>query len=143
YQYGQLLFAIGTFLCFFANSLPFLLIVRAIQSVGAAAALSVSQALIRGTYPSSQLGRGLGINAVIVSGSAALAPTIGGFILAVAPWPWVFSAALPFALASLLFGRALPDPQPRDEPFDVLGAVLCAATFGFIFLGLESAVHGD
>jgi len=143
YQYGQIIFTIATALCFFARSLPFLLVIRAVQALGAAAALSVSSALVRSIYPSKQLGRGLGVNSVVVSISAAIAPTLGGLILAVGPWPWVFASAVPFAILSLLIGRALPDPQPREEPFDVLGAVLCAAMFGLIITGLESGVHGD
>lgn len=143
YQYGQLIFTVATLLCFFAKSLPFLLIVRAAQAIGAAGALSVSSALIRSTYPSKQLGRGLGINSVIVSSAAAAAPTIGGLVLAIAPWPWVFACAIPFALLSLLLGRALPDPKPGHEHFDVLGAVMCAAMFGLVIGGAESAVHGN
>ncbi|TCP32681.1 MFS transporter [Sphingomonas sp. BK235] len=143
YQLGQMIFTVATLLCFFAKSLPFLLVVRAAQAIGAAGALSVASALIRQTYPSAQLGRGLGINSVVVSSSAAAAPTIGGLVLAVAPWPWVFASAIPFALASLLFGRALPDPAPRERRFDVLGAVMCAAMFGLVIGGAESAVHGD
>ena len=143
YQYGQLLFTVATLLCFFAKSLPFLLIVRAAQALGAAAALSVSSALIRSIYPAKQLGRGLGINSVVVSSSAALAPTIGGLVLAIAPWPWVFASAVPFAIASLVLGRALPEPRQNDEPFDVLGAVMCAAMIGLVIGGAESAVHGD
>lgn len=143
YQTGQLVFTVATILCFFAESLPFLLIVRAAQAAGAAAALSVSSALIRQIYPAKHLGRGLGINSVVVSSSAALAPTIGGLVLAVGPWPWVFASAVPFAIASLLFGRALPDTPARDEPFDVLGALLCAGMFGLVIGGLESSVHGD
>ena len=143
YQYGQMIFTISSLLCFFARSLPFLLVIRAAQALGAAAALSVSSALVRSTYPSNQLGRGLGVNSIVVSVSAALAPTLGGFILAVGPWPWVFASAVPFALVSLLLGRTLPDPRPRSEPFDLLAAVLCAAMFGLIIAGLESGVHGD
>src|SRR5580700_8201373 len=47
YQYGQMLFVAATLLGFFARSLPFLLLVRAFQAIGAAAAMSVSMALIR------------------------------------------------------------------------------------------------
>ncbi len=143
YQIGQLVFTVATMLCFFAKSLPFLLIVRASQAIGAAAALSVSSALIRAVYPSKHLGRGLGVNSVIVSSSAAAAPTIGGLVLAFAPWPWVFASAIPFAIGSLILGRALPDMKPREERFDVLGAVMCAAMFGLVVGGAESAVHGD
>lgn len=143
YQFGQVVFTIATILCFFARSLPFLLVVRGVQALGAAAALSVSSALVRSIYPASQLGRGLGVNSVVVSSSAALAPTLGGLVLAVAPWPWVFASAVPFALVSLLLGRHLPEPTRRDEPFDVLGAVQCAAMFGLVISGLEAGVHGN
>lgn len=143
YRTGLLIFTVATILCFFARSLPFLLVVRAVQALGAAAALSVSSALVRAIYPSGQLGRGLGVNSVIVASSAALAPTLGGLVLAIAPWPWVFAAAAPFGLLSLLLGRALPSSAPRDEPYDLLGALLCALTFGLTISGLESAVHGD
>ncbi|MFA5965596.1 MAG: MFS transporter [Sphingomonas sp.] len=143
YQLGQTIFLVATLLCFFAESLPFLLIVRGAQAIGAAAALSVSSALIRATYPAKSLGSGLGINSAIVSASAAMAPTLGGFVLGIAPWPWVFACAVPFALGSLFLGRALPDPPPQEARFDVLGAVMCAAMFGLVIGGLESGVHGN
>jgi DHA2 family multidrug resistance protein-like MFS transporter len=143
YQVGQLIFTVATLLCFFARSLPFLLVVRAAQAVGAAGALAVASALIRSTYPAGQLGRGLGVNSVIVACSAAAAPTLGGLILAVAPWPWVFASAIPFAIVSLILGRALPDVPRREARFDVGGAVMCAAMFGLVIGGAESAVHGD
>ncbi|MGI4876815.1 MAG: MFS transporter, partial [Janthinobacterium lividum] len=143
YQWGQIVFTVATLLCFFARSLPFLLFIRAVQALGAAAALSVSSAIVRSIYPSGQLGRGLGVNSVVVSSAAALAPAVGGMVLAIAPWPWIFASAVPFAALSLLLGRWLPDPVPREEPYDVLGAVLCAATFGLIISGLESGVHGN
>lgn len=143
YQYGQLAFLVSTILCFFARNIAFLLVARSIQALGAGAALSVSSALIRSTYPARQLGRGLGIGNVVVASSNALAPTLGGLVLSVASWPWIFAAASPLALLSLLLGRrALPEPIPRDDPYDVLAAVLCALTFGLIISGLESAVHG-
>lgn len=143
YARGLMVFTVATILCFFARSLPFLLVVRAVQALGAAAVLSVTSALIRSIYPGRMLGRGLGLNSVVASSAAALAPTLGGLILAVAPWPWVFAAAAPFALLSLVMSRALPSSEPRDEPYDLIGALLCALTFGLTISGLESAVHGD
>ncbi|SFR83160.1 MFS transporter [Sphingomonas jatrophae] len=143
YQGGQLLFAAATLLCFFARSLPFLLVVRVAQALGAAAALSVSSALVRSIYPARMLGRGLGINTVVIASAGALAPTLGGFVLSVAPWPWIFASTLPFALMSLAIGRALPDPEPHDEPYDLAGALLSACTFGLTVAGLEALVHGD
>ena len=143
YQLGQLLFTIATILCFFAKSLPFLLVVRALQAVGAAASLSVMSALIRTIYPADRLGRGLGINSVVVSVSGALAPTAGGLILGIAPWPWVFAAGAPFGILSLWLGRrGLPDVAARPGGYNLAGAMLNMATFGLLIAGLEALVHG-
>ncbi len=144
YQYGQIIFTVSTVLCFFAKSLPFLLVVRALQSLGAAASLSVSSAMVRSIYPSRQLGRGLAFNNAVVQSAGALAPTLGGLVLGVASWPWLFAVATPLGLLSMWLGyRSLPQPEPIKEPYDVLGALLCALTFGLIISGFESAVHGD
>lgn len=144
YQWGQILFIAATLFCFFATSLPLLLMARAFQAVGAAAALSVSSALLRSIYPARQLGRGLGINSMIVAGSAALAPTLGGAILAVGPWQWVFAAAIPFALLSLAVGHlALPRAKGLVSSYDHVGALLSAAAFGLVILGLQGLVYGQ
>ena len=144
YQLGQLVFTVATILCFFARSLPFLLVVRALQSLGAAAALSVMSALIRTIYPPDKLGRGLGINSVVVSISGAMAPTAGGLILGVAPWPWVFALGAPFGVLSLWLGRkALPDVPGRPGSYNLAGAILNMATFGLVIAGLEALVHGN
>ena len=142
YQLGLLLFAVASALAFFAHSLPFLLVVRALQALGAGAALSVMSAMLRQLYAPQHLGRGLGFNSIVVSSAAAFAPTAGGMLLSFASWPWLFAAASPLALLSLAFGRFLPNPPPRTEPFDFAGALLSAATFGLIIGGLESGVHG-
>ncbi|MFX8137472.1 MFS transporter, partial [Acinetobacter baumannii] len=85
----------ATLACLFATTLPQLLLARALQGLGAAGALSVSSALIRAAYPARQLGRGLGINSMIVASAGALSPTLGGVILHVASWQWVFAAPVP------------------------------------------------
>ena len=144
YQYGQMIFVGATMLCFFARSLPFLVLVRGFQALGAAAALSVSSAMIRSIYPLSRLGRGLSFNTVIGASAASFAPTVGGSILAVASWPWLFAIVVPFGVLSILIGRqSLPEGKRRNDPYDVLGAVMCAAMFGLAISGLESGVHGD
>ena len=143
YQTGLSVFVLATMLCFFAKSLPLLVAVRSVQALGAAAALSVSSALIRSIYPSSRLGRGLSFNTVIAASAASLAPTLGGALLGLADWPWLFVSLAPFGLLSLLIGRkALPESPTRNEPYDLRGALMCAAMFGLVIAGLESAVHG-
>jgi DHA2 family multidrug resistance protein-like MFS transporter len=141
YLGGLVVFAAASLLAFFANSLPFLLVVRMLQALGAGATLSVTSAMLRSLYTARRLGRGLGFNSIVVSSAAALAPTAGGIILGFARWPWLFATAAPLALLALGLGRFLPDPPPNAEPFDFTGALLSATTFGLVIGGLESGVH--
>ena len=144
YQYGQCVFIGSALLCFLAPSLPLLLAARTLQALGAAAVLSVASALVRSVYPGKQLGRGLGINSIIVASSAALAPILGGFIAAAVSWHWVFVATVPLGVLSLLVGqRSLPDVPPQSESVSLLGALLCALTFGLIISGLLALSQGQ
>jgi MFS transporter, DHA2 family, multidrug resistance protein len=140
---GLCIYLTGAVLSWFADSLVVLLAVRAIQALGAAAAISVSSALVRATYPRYQLGRGLGFNTLAAATGGAIAPVIGGMIVSHASWHWVFSAGVPLAVVALIAGRALPDPDSIAHKFDTVGAVLCAVTFGLLISGLRwlTAVH--
>ena len=141
YQIGQGVFLVASALCLLATSLPVLLALRALQALGAGMALSVSAAMLRQIYPARQLGSGMGINSVIVASSGALAPTLGGFIVGSAPWQWVFAAAVPFAVVSLLLGRSLPEPVRQDRPPEWLSGVWSAVTMLLLIGGLQLATH--
>lgn len=142
YQGGQALFLVATLGCLMADSFITLLIARTAQALGVAAALSVSIALIRRIYPPHLLGRGLGLNALIVASAAALAPALGGYILSLGSWRWVFAAAVPLACISLAASSLLPRPAPVQTSFDAAGAILSALMFGALIGGLEVFVHG-
>ena len=142
FQYGQLLFMIASALCLLADNLVVLLALRALQAIGAAMALSVLAALLRQIYPARSLGAGLGINSVIVASSGALAPTLGGYIVGHFEWQIVFVAAAPFAIVSLLLGRALPDPEPRDVAVQWVSGGWSALTMLLVIGGLQMGAHG-
>ena len=141
YQWGQGVFMVASAACFLADSFTVLLILRALQAIGAAMALSVSAAMLRVIYPATKLGTGMGINSVIVASSAALAPTLGGYIVGHLPWQLVFVAAAPLAILSLLLGRSLPDPEPRNQPSKWRSGVLSALTMLLLVGGIQLGTH--
>lgn len=143
YQSGQLVFLIASLGSALATNLPMLLATRCLQALGVAAALSVSSALLRATYPSARLGRGMAFNSLVIAVAAAAAPSLGGLILGAGSWRWVFAAATPFALLSLALGQVLPDPKAHSDRFDAAGALLCALMFGLLMSGLSLLLHGD
>lgn len=144
YQTGQLVFLLASVASALATSLPMLLAARCLQALGVAAAMSVATALLRATYPSAMLGRGIALNGLIVAVAASVAPTLGGLILSVSSWRWIFAAAVPFALLSLLLGHFfLPNPKAHSTRFDMVGAGLCAAMFGLLMTGVSLILRGD
>ena len=144
YLAGLLLFTLASLFCSLAHTLTLLTLARILQGFGAAGIMSVNAALVRFTYPRDQLGRGIGINAVVVAVSAAVGPTIAAGILAVASWPYLFAVNVPIGIAALALGsRYLPHTQPAAHAFDWQSAGLSAVAFGVGIAAIDSLGHGE
>ena len=141
YQVGQVLFLFASAVVLFISDFSWLLVARAGQALGAGMALSVSAPMLREIYPARSLGSGMGINSVVVASSSALAPTLGGWLVASLDWRWVFVAAVPMAMISLLLGRALPDPVKFDRKPEYLSGVWSALTVLLLIGGIQVAAH--
>jgi DHA2 family multidrug resistance protein-like MFS transporter len=144
YLAGLALFTFASLACALSHTLALLALSRVLQGFGAAGIMSVNTALIRFIYPQRMLGRGIGINAVVVAISAAAGPTIAGGILSIAPWPWLFAVNVPLGIAAVAIGsRALPKTPRATHGFDIAGALLSAAAFGFLIGGIDAGGHSQ
>jgi DHA2 family multidrug resistance protein-like MFS transporter len=142
YQVGLLIFTLGSLACALSTTFAALVIARSVQGLGAAGVMSVNGALVRFTYPRSSLGRGIGLNALVVSIAAALGPSIASAVLAVGSWQWLFAINVPIGLLnSPLAARALPESDRSGRPFDWTSALLNAVVFGLFFLGVDAFTH--
>lgn len=142
YLGGLTLFVLSSALCTFAWSLPSLTIARVIQGLGASAIMAVNAALISSIFSHERLGRGLGMNALVVGTSFAAGPTIASLVLSVASWPWLFAINLPLGLFALVFAwNSLPTSKPGTLTFDRLTAVLSVITFGALIYALSEAAQ--
>jgi DHA2 family multidrug resistance protein-like MFS transporter len=144
YLGGLILFTLASLGCALSGSLLTLTAARVIQGFGAAGIMAVNIALVRYIYPQSQLGRGIGINAVVVAVSSAVGPTLAGAILAAAGWPWLFAVNVPLGIAAVAIGlRALPETPRAPHGFDWASAGLSAVTFGLLIGSIEVLGHGE
>jgi DHA2 family multidrug resistance protein-like MFS transporter len=140
YQIGLVVFTIASFFCALSSSLPTLIVARMVQGLGAAGIMSVNSALIRFIYPRRWLGRGVGLNATVGSIASAVGPSVASAILAVAPWPWLFSVNVPLGLiAGIIAMRTLPPTPLSGIKFDVVSAVLQGVAFGGCCSGYRSS----
>jgi len=144
YIAGLTLFTLASAFCALSHTLLLLTIARIVQGFGAAGIMSVNAALVRYIYPRTQLGRGIGINAMVVAVSSAIGPTIAAGILAVASWPYLFAVNVPIGIAALALAvRFLPHTKPASHSFDWQSAALSAVTFGVGIAAIDSAGHGE
>ena len=106
--------------------------------------MAVNIALVRMIYPAERLGRGVGLNALVVGVAFSAGPTIASLVLAVASWPWLFAVNVPLGvLAYALARNALPHAAPRGQRFDPTTALLTAATFAALIFGLGAAAQRE
>ena len=144
YQAGVGLFALASLTCAMSRDMHMLIIARAFQGLGAAGIMSMNSTMVRFTYPHALLGRGLGLNAVIVALAAVIGPTVAAGILAVGPWPWLFAVNVPLAVVAFSVGLfTLPDHPAQPRRFDWPSAALNALTFAPLILGLEGLIESQ
>ncbi|MBE7941102.1 MULTISPECIES: MFS transporter [Ramlibacter] len=140
YLVGVVLFTLASGLCSMASSLPTLAVARALQGMGAAGIMSVNPALVRLTYPPSQLGRGIALNSMVVATASVAGPVLAAAILSVAGWPWLFLVNVPLGVLLFLLGqRVLPANTLFTGPlrFSPLDIVLNGAMFVLLFVGAD------
>jgi len=138
---GLVIAAVGATLCGLAPSLEWLIALRVLQAVGVAMAMALSFGIVAEAFPPNERGMALGTIGGIVSLGIVIGPIVGGVLLDVLSWRWLFFLNLPFAFLSLPIGlRTIPhNRQGSGGPFDYVGsgiffisllAFLLATTFG-------------
>lgn len=127
FQMGVAVFGVGSLLCGLASSFEMLLVARALQGIGAAATMANNMGIITETFPARELGRALGLLASFVALGMMCGPVLGGAIVSVLPWEFIFWVNVPVAAIALIAGfKTLPFGRPERDGarFDTLGAVL-------------------
>jgi MFS transporter, DHA2 family, multidrug resistance protein len=142
YLGGLILFLVASAACTFSRSLPTLVAARLLQGLGASAIMSVNAALISAIFPSHKLGRGLGLNALVVGIAFAVGPTVASIVLSLGTWPWLFAVNLPFCLIALTIAwPSLPQTKRSTHGFDRVAAALNVITFAALILALGEAAQ--
>lgn len=140
---GLATFTLTSLGCALAKTPDMLIGMRILQGIGGAATLSIAPAILRSVFPARLLGRILGLHALLIAASTAIAPVLGGTILDSLSWQWLFAINLvPGSIALLLAWRALPRQSDVDRsPFDAPGAALSAVLLGSAIMLADSLQH--
>jgi len=129
YTGGFLLFVLGSALCGLAPSLPVLIGFRVLQAIGAALLSSNSVAIVVAAAGPERRGRALGVLSAAQAVGLSAGPAIGGLVIDLLDWRWVFWINVPFGLVGTVLGWFVLPPTrdlPDDDRFDWRGALLIA-----------------
>jgi EmrB/QacA subfamily drug resistance transporter len=129
---GTGIFAVTSLVCALAPSINILFAARAAQGVGAALLLPNSLALLNAAFQGDQRGRAVGIWAAAGAAAAAVAPLIGGWLVATVGWPAIFYINLPLALGAILLALnfVTESKETGAGRTDYAGALLATAGLG-------------
>jgi EmrB/QacA subfamily drug resistance transporter len=124
------IFAVTSGLCALAGSLGQLVVARALQGIGGAGLMAMSQAAIADVVSPRERGRYQAYMASTWGLASIAGPVIGGWVTDSLSWRWIFWINLPIALvAMVLCDRALRllQTRPGKARIDWAGAGLLTA----------------
>lgn len=147
---GVIWFALASALCAAAPTVEVLVAARALQGVGGALLTPGSLAIIQSSFTPYDRPRAVGAWAGLGGVAGAVGPFLGGWLVDVAGWRWVFLINLPLAAITVAVAlRHVPESAgEQDEPdqpvrrFDVLGAALAAIALTGITYALTELPAG-
>jgi MFS transporter, DHA2 family, multidrug resistance protein len=129
YAGSLLMFTAASALCALAWNLPSLVMFRILQGIGGGAIIPTSQNILFGRYPQKEHGMAGALFALGAITGPLLGPTIGGKLIDVASWHWIFLINVPVGLlAAWVSFVSIKEPafKPAREPIDGRGIGLLA-----------------
>ncbi len=142
FMIGVVWFALASMLCAVAPTAGFLIGARALQGVGGALLTPGSLAILQASFAPADRSRAIGAWSGLGGVAAAAGPLVGGYLLAVGSWRWVFIINLPLSAAVLWISRRhVPeslDPSNKGR-IDLPGATWAVIGLGSLTYSLIEA----
>ncbi|MFL5402215.1 MAG: MFS transporter [Gemmatimonadales bacterium] len=135
---GVALFALASAGCALSPNINWLIAARAVEGLGGAMLVPTSLALLGAGFPAERRGRAIGKWSAFSAAGAGIGPVLGGWLIQVASWRWVFWINIPIAVATLVITtRSVPESRDRQaHHLDLPGAALATLGLGGLVFGL-------
>ncbi|HLG92910.1 MAG TPA: MFS transporter, partial [Acidimicrobiales bacterium] len=131
---GLTVFTLASALCGLSQDAGQLIAARILQGVGGAMLAPQTLPLLLSVFPPQRRGAAFGVNGAVIGVATVAGPTLGGFLVTVGDWRWIFFINVPVGVlavaAALLW---IPDLRPgRRHRLDLPGVGL--ASLGLLLL---------
>jgi EmrB/QacA subfamily drug resistance transporter len=135
------LFTLASLGCGLAPNLAMLVVARVVQGLGGAMMLPVGRLVLLRSVSRVQMVAAMSWLTMPALIGPILGPPLGGLIVSVASWRWVFGINLPIGIAGIIATLAfIPDIRDpgRGGRLDALGLVLSGLAMAALMVGCET-----
>ncbi|MFI5415178.1 MAG: MFS transporter, partial [Candidatus Lutacidiplasmatales archaeon] len=143
YNAGFVVFIVGSALCGLATDGLQLVLFRGLQGIGGAMLVANGFAILSDVFPPNERGRAFGMISVVWGVGSVFGIGVGGLILSVTDWRWIFWINVPIGIVAtgLAFAilRESVTPNPKDT-FDLPAAVLFTLGLSAFLLGITEGI---
>ncbi|GAB3479676.1 DHA1 family bicyclomycin/chloramphenicol resistance-like MFS transporter [Amycolatopsis cihanbeyliensis] len=137
---GAILHVLASVLCAIAPSIAVLGVLRALQGVGAAAAMVVALAVVRDLYTGNAAATALSRLMLVMGAAPILAPTLGSAILVAGSWRGIFAGLAALGVVLMLVAMfALKETLPPERR-RAAGVLPVLRTYGSLLRDREFVV---
>jgi MFS transporter, DHA1 family, multidrug resistance protein len=113
---GLAVFTAGSVMCAFADTLPFLVVGRVIQALGACAASVLSRAIARDLFDGEALARALALTMIAGAAAPGFSPLLGSAFDGLFGWRISFLAVAAFGVVlALHYATRIGETHPADR----------------------------
>ena len=144
YVAGFAVFLLGAAIAGTSTNITVLILARVIQGTGAAMTQGTGMAMIVSAFPGAERGKALGLHLSIVGTGGIAGPALGGLLVGVLGWRWVFYGNMLLAVLSIVPAvLILQSLRPADEDghrpaFDWPGAALSTGALIAFLIGMTA-----
>ena len=146
FNLGVIWFTVTSAACAIAPDATVLILMRVLQGVGAALLTPGSLAIIEASFDKDDRGRAIGAWSGLGGVATAGGPLLGGYLIAVASWRWIFLINVPVGVLVLVMSsRHVPeskDPNATGRPDGVGAALAVLALVGLTYAFIEGPTRG-
>lgn len=134
------IFTLASLGCGLANSLNELLVYRVIQGIGGALLLPIGRLAMLKVIPRTQFLSAMSLMSLAGLMGPLIGPTLGGWMVEVATWHWIFLINIPMGLLGCLITvKAMPNvTEPTVKSFDFSGFILLVIAMVGVSMGIEN-----
>lgn len=137
------LFSFGSLLCALSPTLPALVLSRVIQGIGGAMMMPVARLALIKTFERSKLLAVMSFATMPGLIGPVLGPLLGGYLVIIASWHWVFLINIPIGILGIWFGlKYMPNYKEDSGGLDFVGFALFGIAIVMLSMGLEFAGIG-